>query len=267
MSAVPRRRLAAPRLTEPLKKRLTPGVLLTMLIEPPVDPRPVKADCGPLTTSTCSRLNGSRDCGPRSRTPSTKMSLRALKPRSTRLSPAGVPPSPATTVKPGTLRSTSVNDVAPCCSITSREMIEIVCGMRRSGSVYFGDVGSGCAMTSIDVDTAASSNTTSPPSLNRKLTPVSRSIRRNASRSAQAPTTPGDCSVRMFGSATTTCSPFACWKAAITALSGPAGMSNRRIAALRPALPAGAAALLDCAFGCGLGCARANATVRAPTAV
>ncbi len=36
---------------------------------------------GPLTTSTCSMLNMSREIEPRSRTPSTKMLLGASKPR------------------------------------------------------------------------------------------------------------------------------------------------------------------------------------------
>src|SRR5262245_59060026 len=117
MSPVNRLVASLPPLIVPAKKRLTVGALLTRLIEPPAEPRPVKAEPGPLTTSTCSRLKGSRDCGPRSRAPSTKMSLRALNPRSVRLSPAGAPPSPAVIVKPGTLRSTSRSVVAPCSSL------------------------------------------------------------------------------------------------------------------------------------------------------
>ncbi len=137
MSAVARRVLSVPKSSVPAKDRLKPGVLLSRFIEPPVEPRPVKADPGPLTTSTCSRLNGSLDCGLRSRTPSMKISLRALKPRSVRLSPAGLPPSPAVIVSPGTFFRTSRRVVAPCSSITSFEMTLIVCGVSSSGSVYF----------------------------------------------------------------------------------------------------------------------------------
>ncbi len=43
---------------------------------------------------------------------------------------------------PGTLRSTSRSVVAFCSSITARGITVIVCGMSRSGSVYFGDDGS-----------------------------------------------------------------------------------------------------------------------------
>ena len=42
------------------------------------------------------------------------MSVRALKPRIDRLSPAGTPPSPAWKLMPVTLRSTSRSVVAPC---------------------------------------------------------------------------------------------------------------------------------------------------------
>ena len=64
-----------------------------------------------------------------------KMSLRALNPRSVRLSPAGVPPSPAVIVRPGTLRSTSRSVVAPCSSITVLGDC-VDCGVSRSGSVF-----------------------------------------------------------------------------------------------------------------------------------
>jgi hypothetical protein len=39
------------------------------------------AEAGPLVTSTCSKLNESREYPPKSRTPSMKMSVRALNPR------------------------------------------------------------------------------------------------------------------------------------------------------------------------------------------
>ena len=69
-----------------------------------------------------------------------KMSVRALKPRIDRLSPAGTPPSPAWMLMPVTLRSTSRSVVAPCASITDAGTTVIVCGMSRSGSVNLGEV-------------------------------------------------------------------------------------------------------------------------------
>ena len=72
-----------------------------------------------------------------------KMSVRALKPRIAIWSPAGVPPSPAWIVMPGTLRSTSRSVVADCASISACGMTVIVCGVLRSGSVNFGDAGRG----------------------------------------------------------------------------------------------------------------------------
>ncbi|MEZ5395641.1 MAG: hypothetical protein R2724_22890 [Bryobacterales bacterium] len=137
------------------------------MIEPPAEPRPVNADCGPFTTSTCSMLNGSRDCGPRSRTPSTKTSLRALKPRKVRLSPAGVPPSPAITVSPVTLESTSLRLIAPCWRITCWSTTVIVWGMSRNGAVYLGDVGSGVAWTSTEVTGPKSSSSATAGAVNR----------------------------------------------------------------------------------------------------
>ena len=49
------------------------------------------------------------------------------------------PPSPACSVMPGTLRSASLSVVTPCASIAARGMTSIVCGMSRSGTVYFGE--------------------------------------------------------------------------------------------------------------------------------
>ena len=44
------------------------------------------------------------------------------------------PPSPAWSVMPGTLRSASLNVVAPCASITAFGITAMVCGMSRNGA-------------------------------------------------------------------------------------------------------------------------------------
>ena len=74
----------------------------------------------------------SRVISPSSRTPSTNMLLLALKPRMLNDSPAvfeAPPPSPACSVMPGTLRSTSPRLKAPCSSMTARGMTCNVCGV------------------------------------------------------------------------------------------------------------------------------------------
>ena len=74
---------------------------------------------------------------------------------------------------PGTLRSTSRSVVAPCCSITALVMTLIVCGMSRSGSVYFGEATDrGRPVTSTNSDVPASSSVTASASVNRKPTAV-----------------------------------------------------------------------------------------------
>jgi hypothetical protein len=105
-----------------------------------------------------------------------KMSLRALNPRSVRLSPAGAPPSPAVIVRPGTFRSTSRSVVAPCSSITVLGMTVIVCGVSRSGSVYFGDDGETRPNISTDAATPSNSSVTIFGPLKRYVTPLPASI-------------------------------------------------------------------------------------------
>ena len=63
---------------------------------------------------------------------------------------------------PATLRSTSRRVVAPCCSISSCGITVMVCGVSRSGSVYFGDAGASAvgAVTSMVSETAESSRLT-----------------------------------------------------------------------------------------------------------
>ena len=57
------------------------GNLVTMLITPPVEPRPNMNDDGPFSTSTLSTVKLSRVYQPGSLTPSRKMSLRESNPR------------------------------------------------------------------------------------------------------------------------------------------------------------------------------------------
>ena len=61
-------RFAAP--LRPLAESASVAALVTMLIEPPVDPRPPVTDVGPFATSTDSTLNVSRVTSPGSRAPS-----------------------------------------------------------------------------------------------------------------------------------------------------------------------------------------------------
>ncbi len=114
------------------------GDLLTWLIAPPVDPRPNITADGPLRTSTDSRLNVSRAYWPKSRMPSTKMSLRAENPRRVRLSPCAPPPSPAVMLTPVTLRRASRRLKAACSRITSSGTIVMDCGVSCSESGSFG---------------------------------------------------------------------------------------------------------------------------------
>jgi hypothetical protein len=197
------------------------------LIVPPADPRPDTAEVGPFVTSTCPRLNGSRDCGLRSRTPSTKMSLRALLPRIVRLSPPGTPPSPAVIVRPGTLRRTSVRLVAPCCSMTSFVMTEIVCGMSRSGSVYRGDVTGARSVTSIDSRFSAIRSVAVEPAVISKARPVPASARRSACGAGIEPETPGDARLRIPASGISTFHPETRSNSRRTSSSAPAAIEKR----------------------------------------
>ncbi|MNP40152.1 hypothetical protein D3C76_1337640 [compost metagenome] len=105
-----------------------------------MEPAPVKAEPGPLLTSTDSTLKISRLCEATSRMPSTKTSLSALKPRMIGRSPAGLPPSPAPKVIPGVVRKASTKLVAPVSRITCWGMTVTLLGVSRSGAVYFFEV-------------------------------------------------------------------------------------------------------------------------------
>ncbi len=105
------------------------GALLTWLIAPPVEPRPKMTADGPFSTSTDSRLKVSRVYMPKSRIPSTKMSLRAENPRRVRLSPWAPPPSPAAMLTPVTFRRASRRLKAACSRMTSSGTTVTDCGV------------------------------------------------------------------------------------------------------------------------------------------
>ena len=136
-SRVPRLKLALPRPTSPLMKLSALGALVARLTAPPAEPRPPKAELGPLMTSTCSRLKISRVCEPTSRIPSTYTSDCASKPRMKGRSAAELPPSPAPKVTPGVRRKASCKVVAPVCSMTVSGITVTVLGVSSSGAVNF----------------------------------------------------------------------------------------------------------------------------------
>ena len=117
-----------PRLISALLARSSVGALVTMLITPPVDPRPNSSDDGPFRTSMESMLKVSRLYWPGSRAPSTNRSPRAENPRIVRVSPCA-PPSPALIEIPGTLRTASRRVVMFFSSINSCGTTEIPCGV------------------------------------------------------------------------------------------------------------------------------------------
>ena len=113
--ALVRRRRAWSRLVEVVSV----ACLVTILSAPPVVPRPSMVDAGPFKISICSVKKFSRMLTAGSRTPSTKMSLRASKPRMKKRSPKALPPSPVPSVTPAVVRATSLRLVAFLSSRTS----------------------------------------------------------------------------------------------------------------------------------------------------
>ena len=154
------------------------GFFVTRFTEPPVEPRPVYVEPGPLITSICSSANTSRVCEPASRTPSMNTSEPASKPRIFKLSPAGCPPSPALNVMPGTVRSASTSEVEPVSAISACEITVTDFGVSISGAVNLLDVGSGgvaspvtttsacgprcCANAAVEVSARATALATNP---------------------------------------------------------------------------------------------------------
>ncbi|MCY1457415.1 hypothetical protein D9M71_747150 [compost metagenome] len=70
-SAVARFCLPLPAVSSELNLFSMVAVLLTRLIEPVGEPRPLSVPAGPFNTSICSMLKTSREMEPTSRTPST----------------------------------------------------------------------------------------------------------------------------------------------------------------------------------------------------
>ena len=183
-----------------------------------------------MNTSTCSRLNTSREIRPSSRTPSTNRLLAALKPRRLNMSPAvfdAPPPSPACSVIPGTLRSASLRVVAPWASITARGTTAIVCGISRNGTTYLGDSTVAAARPVTATNSAVRMSSVTPVVENMAVTPVFISIWSTACCGVNDPDTPGDCRSRIDSLVYETVNPVTASNARTTSASGPAGMSKR----------------------------------------
>jgi hypothetical protein len=113
-------------------------VLLTRLIEPPPLPPPFITPSEPLVTSIESTANTSRLCALMSRTPSRYIELELSVPRMKGRSPSGLPPSPAPSAMPGTVRSASASEAELVSSSTWREITVMVRGVSTSGAVALG---------------------------------------------------------------------------------------------------------------------------------
>ena len=103
--------------------------LVTMLIAPPVVPRPAKDEDGPRRISICSVKKFSRTLTAESRMPSMKMSLRASKPRMKKRSPNALPPSPVPSVTPAVREDDLLQLVAFLSS--SNSLVSTVIGLWR----------------------------------------------------------------------------------------------------------------------------------------
>ena len=138
-SPVTRIRSEVPPVTCALANVPMRATLVTRLIAPAAVPRPPKALLGPFETSIDSTAKDSRVCEPTSRAPSTNTSPVASTPRISGMSALAVPPSPAPSVMPGTVRSASSTENEAVFSSVSSEMTLTMRGVLTIGAVALGE--------------------------------------------------------------------------------------------------------------------------------